>query len=296
MPRLYPSTQELLSFVCVARHSSITAAANELSLTQGAVSKAIQNLEDVLGVKLFERVKQRVVITAAGEIYLRKAQDVIHSLEESTLEMRSFYSTKSAIKISTVPTFGAQWLLPRLPKFQKAHPDIAVSFAPYSVNDGIGTADIFIKYGEGLWPNLNATYLTGKELVVLVGVKTAKSVRNKSHLAKIPLIHHASLPHAWRDWNDSFGKLKTFTPYAGERFDQFSLIIEAVKADLGAALLPRCLVQREIANGQTIELFGNTISSWKGYYLCTEQRRTPSPQLLTFMGWLESKRHEHKRD
>jgi LysR family transcriptional regulator, glycine cleavage system transcriptional activator len=110
MPRLYPSTQELLSFVCVARHASITAAANELSLTQGAVSKAVLNLEDVLGVKLFERIKQRVVITAAGEIYLRKAQDVIHALEQSTLEMRSFHSAKSAIKISTVPTFAAQWL------------------------------------------------------------------------------------------------------------------------------------------------------------------------------------------
>jgi LysR family transcriptional regulator, glycine cleavage system transcriptional activator len=286
MPRLYPSTQELLSFVCVARHSSITAAANELSLTQGAVSKAILNLEEVLGVKLFERIKQRVVITAAGEIYLRKAQQVIQSLEQSTLEMRSFDSKKSAIKISTVPTFGSQWLLPRLPAFQKAHPDIAISFAPYSVNDNEIDADIFIKYGEGLWPNLNATYLTGKELVILVGVQTAKGVRNKSHLAKISLIHHASLPHAWRDWNDSFGRLKNFSPYAGERFDQFSLIIEAVKANLGAALLPRCLVQREIAGGQAIELFGNTISSWKGYYVCTEQRQQPSVQLLTVTDWL----------
>jgi LysR family transcriptional regulator, glycine cleavage system transcriptional activator len=286
MPRLYPSTQELLSFVGVARHSSITAAANELSLTQGAVSKAILNLEEVLGVKLFERIKQRVIITAAGEIYLRKAQQVIQSLEQSTLEMRSFDSAKSAIKISTVPTFGAQWLLPRLPAFQKAHPDIAISFAPYAVNDNEIDADIFIKYGEGLWPNLNATYLTGKELVVLVGAQTAKQVRNKSHLAKTPLIHHASLPHAWRDWNDSFGKLKNFCPYGGERFDQFSLIIEAVKADLGAALLPRCLVQREIANGQAIELFGNTISSWKGYYVCTEQRQQPSVQLLTVTDWL----------
>jgi LysR family transcriptional regulator, glycine cleavage system transcriptional activator len=286
MPRLYPSTQELLSFVCVARHSSITAAANELSLTQGAVSKAIQNLEDVLGVKLFERIKQRVVITAAGEIYLCKAQDVIQSLEESTLAMRSFNSAKSAIKISTVPTFGAQYLLPRLPEFQKAYPEIAVSFAPYSTVENEISADVYIKYGEGLWPNLNATYLTGKELVALVGVQTAKTVRNKSHLSKVPLIHHASLPHAWRDWNDSFGKLKNFSPYAGERFDQFSLIIEAVKADLGAALLPRCLVQREIANGQTIELFGNTIASWKGYYVCTQQRQTQSPQLLTFMQWL----------
>jgi LysR family transcriptional regulator, glycine cleavage system transcriptional activator len=286
MPRLYPSTQELLSFVSVARHASITAAANELSLTQGAVSKAVLNLEEVLGIKLFERIKQRVVITSAGEIYLRKAQDVIHSLEQATLEMRSFHSANSAIKISTVPTFAAQWLLPRLPAFQKAHPNIAISFAPYSVNDNEVTADIFVKYGEGLWPNLQATYLTGKELVVLVGAQTAKSVRSKSHLAKIPLIHHASLPHVWRDWNDSFGKLKNFMPYAGGRFDQFSLIIEAVKADLGAALLPRCLVKREIASGQAIELFGNTISSWKGYYVCTLQRQAPSSQLLIFMDWL----------
>jgi LysR family transcriptional regulator, glycine cleavage system transcriptional activator len=286
MPRLYPSTQELLSFVCVARHASITAAANELSLTQGAVSKAILNLEEVLGVKLFERIKQRVVITSAGEIYLRKAKQVIQSLEQSTLEMRSFDSAKSAVKISTVPTFGAQWLLPRLPAFQKAHPDIAISFATYSVNDHEIDADIFIKYGEGLWPNLNATYLTGKELVVLVGVQTAKAVRHKSHLSHTPLIHHASLPHAWRDWNDSFGKLKNFSPYAGERFDQFSLIIEAVKANLGAALLPRCLVQREIADGHAVELFGNIISSWKGYYICTEQRQQSSVQLLTVIDWL----------
>jgi LysR family transcriptional regulator, glycine cleavage system transcriptional activator len=287
MPRLYPSTQELLSFVCVARHSSITAAASELALTQGAVSKAILNLEDLLGVKLFERIKQRVVITAAGEIYLRKARDVIQSLEQSTLEMRAFDSRKSVIKISTVPTFGAQWLLPRLSAFQKAHPDIAISFAPYSFAESEVTADIYIKYGEGLWPNLNSTYLTGKELVVLVGNQTAKAVRNKSHLAKIPLIHHASLPHAWRDWNESIGKLKNFSPYAGERFDQFSLIIEAVKADLGAALLPRCLVQREIKNGQAIELFGSTISSWKGYYVCIEQRQQTTQKLARVIGWMQ---------
>jgi LysR family transcriptional regulator, glycine cleavage system transcriptional activator len=173
-----------------------------------------------------------------------------------------------------------------MPAFQKAHPNIAISFAPYSVNDNELAADIFVKYGEGLWPNLHATYLTGKELVVLIGAQTAKTVRSKSHLAKTPLIHHASLPHVWRDWNDSFGKLKNFTPYAGRRFDQFSLIIEAVKADLGAALLPRCLVEREIASGLVIELFGNTISSWKGYYVCTQQRQIQSSQLVTFMDWL----------
>jgi LysR family transcriptional regulator, glycine cleavage system transcriptional activator len=288
LPRLYPSTQELLSFACVARHSSITAAAKELSLTQGAISKAILNLEDVLGIQLFERVKQRLVITLAGEIYLRKALEVIHALEQSTLEMRSFNSVQSGIKVSTVPTFGAQWLLPRLPEFHATYPDIAVSFAPYSTQDNDSSVDAYIKYGEGMWPNMNSTYLVGRELVVLVGKQTALKIRSKSQLSKVPIIHHASLPHAWRDWNESIGKLKTFSPYAGARFDQFSLIIEAVKAELGVALLPKCLVQREIAHGLTVELFGSTIASWKGYYLCTNQRQTPSPQLAIFIDWLAS--------
>jgi LysR family transcriptional regulator, glycine cleavage system transcriptional activator len=243
-------------------------------------------LEKVLGVKLFERVKQRIVITSAGEIYLRKAQDVIHTLEQSTLQMREMNSAKFAIKLSTVPTFGAQWLLPRLPKLQKEHPEIPITFVPYSGDEVAYPADLYIKYGEGVWPNLNAQYLVGRDLVVLVGKRIASQISEAAQLNQFELIHHASLPHAWRDWNESIGKLKEFSPYSGQRFDQYSLIIEAVKAHLGVALLPRCLVQREIKNGDVVELFGNKISSWKGYYVCTEIRQQHSEQLGKVVSWL----------
>ena len=132
MRRVCPSVQELKAFEATARHMSVTRAATELCVTQGAVSRQILNLENWLGIALFERVKQRLVLTQAGQTYLAQIRPSLLALETATIELRASAGASGVLNLACVPTFGAKWLIPRLPDFKRLHPDISVSFVPYA--------------------------------------------------------------------------------------------------------------------------------------------------------------------
>ena len=293
MLRLCPPTQELIAFIAVARHLSITAAAKELSLTQGAISKKILNLELFLNTKLFERVRQRVVLTDVGKQYLVQIKAIVHSLEQATLKVKSGTQLKPSIKISSVPTFAAQWLIPKIAKFLLKHPQIDITFVPYSAQTSEtltsdAMPDLFIKYGEGIWPGLRSSYLIGKELVAVVGKGSSKPLSVLSDIQNATLLHHHNVPHAWYNWNQSIGKINDFDAYRGQRFDQFSMMIEAVQSGMGVALIPRCLIQKEMKSKQVAVLFKSDLTLWNGYYLCTPEH-LPVPAIVTqLIDWLNS--------
>lgn len=301
MLRLCPPTQELIAFISVARHLSITSAAQELSLTQGAVSKKILNLEEFLSTKLFERVRQRMILTDAGQQYLIQVKAIVNSLEQATLKVRSGTQTKLSIKISSVPTFAAQWLIPRIAQFLRLHPQIDISFEPYSAQQrealpDEAMPDVFIKYGEGIWPGMRSTYLTGKELVAVVGKKPCVPIKTLSDIQKAPLLHHHNVPHAWHNWNQSIGKFSDFDAYRGQRFDQFSMMIEAVHSGMGVALIPRCLIQKEIKSKQVAVLFDSDLTLWNGYYLCTPERVATPAIVAQLIDWLHTQVNKHSSE
>lgn len=288
MRRVCPSIQELQAFEAAARHMSITRAATELCVTQGAVSRQILSLEDWLGVPLFERVKQRLVLTQAGHTYLARIRPSLFSLETATIELRASATAAGVLTLACVPTFGAKWLIPRLPDFKRKHPDITVSFVPYSQNGDFisgGTVDVAIRFGEGVWPNAVVDYLTGRELLAVAAPAIAQEIRHAQDVAGWPLLHHTSVPHAWEDWRVSAG-LEGIKSYEGARFDQFSLLIEAVIAQLGVALVPACLISSELLSGKVQAISGNTIEGWKGYYLCYPEERQHLPAVMAFREWL----------
>ena len=288
MRRLCPSINELKAFEAVARHVSITHAAGELCVTQGAVSRQILSLEDWLGVKLFERIKQRMVLTDTGRAYLAKVRPSLAALEAATVELRAQRGTGGVFTLACAPTFGARWLIPRLPALNRIHPDITLSFAPYAQSPEFltgGGPDAAIRFGEGVWPNEVADYVTGRELVVIAAPSVAKALRKPADVARHPLLHHTSVPHAWEDWRAAMDVAKLDT-YAGPRFDQYSLLIQAVVAGLGVALVPECLVREELASGKVRAVYSNTIKGWKGYYLCYPEDRQHLPALVAFRSWL----------
>ena len=290
MRRVCPSIQELQAFEAAARHMSITRAATELCVTQGAVSRQILSLEDWLGIPLFERVKQRLVLTQAGHTYLSGIRPSLFALESATIELRASATATGVLTLACVPTFGAKWLIPRLPDFKRKHPDITVSFVPYAQSGDFilgGTVDVAIRFGEGVWPNAVVDYLTGRELLAVAAPAISQKIRQAQDVADWPLLHHTSVPHAWENWRVAAG-LEELKSYVGARFDQFSLLIEAVIAELGIALVPACLIGSELLSGKVQAISGSTIEGWKGYYLCYPEERQHLPTVMAFREWLIS--------
>lgn len=281
MRRLYPSTLELLTFDTTARHLSMSRAADELCVTQGAVSRQIQQLEHWLGVRLFERVRQRLVLTDIGRTYLEQIRPSLAALEQATLALRH-RRPEQGFTLSCSPTFGARWLIPRLPDFSKVHPDISFTFCPYGqTRDAV---DLSIRYGEGVWPGMTADYLGGKELSVVFAARLGH-LTTPGEILKHQLLHHASLPHAWEQWQAANG-FSGEAPYAGPRFEQFSILIEAVIAGLGVGLVPTCLIERELRLGEVETLPSVTPPSWKGYYVTLPDAVPRHEPAARFRLWL----------
>ena len=279
--RLYPSTLELLAFDATARHMSMSRAAEELCVTQGAISRQVQQLEHWLGVPLFERVRKTLVLTADGQTYLDQVRPSLAALEQATLALRQRHPEQS-FTLSCAPTFGARWLIPRLPDFYCMYPGVEVIFCPFSQSPG--QVGLCIRYGEGVWPGMRADYLGGKELSVVFASRLGP-LSFPEMVQSLPLLHHASLPHAWAQWHAANG-LSAAEAYVGPRFEQFSILIEAVIAGLGVGLVPTCLVERESSLGQVCTVASNSPLNWKGYYLTQAETAVHHPPAALFRDWL----------
>jgi LysR family glycine cleavage system transcriptional activator len=151
--RLIPDVTTLQAFECAARHGSFTQAAHELNLTQSAVSRQIKDLEEQLGVLLFERVRQRVVLSDDGRRFLPEVRKLLHQTEETMLRAMASASSEHSLSIATLPTFGSRWLTPRIPGFLAEHPgtiiNIASRSAPFDFDEE--NFDLAIHYGQPVW-------------------------------------------------------------------------------------------------------------------------------------------------
>jgi LysR family transcriptional regulator, glycine cleavage system transcriptional activator len=294
--RLCPSITELQAFDAACRHESFTQAAVEMHCTQGAVSRQIGSLEATVGVTLFERTRQRLVLTDAGRSYLLAVRPALAQLEAATIQLLSHGGRGGTLNIAALPTFGGKWLIPRLPAFQRAHPDIMLNFLPHAQGYDFSRPelDASIRFGEGVWPGAQSDYIAGRDAIVIVspGALTALAQETKKKrtlaardLPKIGLLHHISVPHAWEEWFARAG-LKDVNPHVGPRFDQFTLIIQAVNAGIGAAVVPRCLVEDELHSRRVVAPFATGVTLSQGYYLCTPDSKAHLPSLNTFRSWL----------
>jgi LysR family transcriptional regulator, glycine cleavage system transcriptional activator len=294
--RLCPSITELQAFDAACRHQSFTQAAVEMHCTQGAVSRQIASLESTVGVALFERTKQRLVLTDAGRAYLLSVRPALAQLEAATVQLLSHGGRGGTLNIAALPTFGAKWLIPRLPAFQRAHPDVTLNFLPHAQGYDFSRPelDASIRFGEGVWPGAHSEYIAGRDAIVIVApdALTALSRNSKrsrplaaSDLPQLGLLHHVTVPHAWEEWFAGIG-IKGVNPHVGPRFDQFTLIIQAVAAGIGAAVVPRCLVEDELCTKRVVAPFTKGVLLSQGYYLCTPENKAKLPSLVTFRQWL----------
>ncbi len=294
MKRLQPPLHLLNAFITTARYGSVSRASEALHLGQSAVSKQIAELESMTGVLLFERVRKRLVLSPAGTRYENAVKPLLAQLEAATLDLITSSDGGGALHLSTLPTFGAKYLIPRLPAFQSLHPQITLHFVPYVQGYDFTRADLdcSILFGDGHWPGAVAEYIAGHEMALIAPPALAQRITQARDLVGMTLLHHVSVPHAWAQWATVHGLSSAagFNPMAGPQLDQFHSLIRAVMAGMGVALVPYCLVKDDLAAGLVSAPF--QAACWggymgdMGYYLCYPEARRHLPPLAHFKDWL----------
>ena len=288
MRRFCPSLTDLQAFEVAARHSSFTRAAQELCVTQGAVSKQVKHLEDFVGVQLFLRIRQGLVLTEAGQAYLKKIQAGLGQIEAATVELMAHQGRGGTLQLTCMPTFGARWLIPRLAAFMRLRPDIHVEFLPHRQGYDFSTPelDAAVRFGEGIWPGSGADYIVGRDVVPVCSPRLIPHQgAQAADLLDYPLLHHTSALEGWLDWLGQAG-CDTRRAREGARFDQYALLSQAAAAGFGIALIPRCLIGDELLDGSLVVPVQLPIRARQGYYLCYPEQKASLPMLQAFRAWL----------
>lgn len=294
MRRKIPASHTLLCFEAAARHQSFTRAAQELSLTQSAVSRQITALEEYLAVTLFRRARHGVELTTAGADYAARVARRLSAIEQDTLDIMGGGQVGGAVHIASVPTFAAQWLIPRLPDFATTHPAIAVHIdtrtRPFMFADTPLDAAIYAGTAEQLrqWAGTQSTALLAESVVVVCHPKLLgdRKALKPQTAARMPLLQQSTRPDAWAQW---FGQMGVEAPqaFSGPRYEQFSMTAAAAAQGMGLALIPRLLIEAELARGELAVAHPTPLDSPRNYYLVRpESVETANPALEAFAGWL----------
>jgi len=244
MLRRLPPLNALKAFEAAARHESFTRAAEELCVTQGAVSHQVKALEATLGLKLFNRERQRLVITEAGRDYLAVLRDAFDRIALGTARVVQRQSS-GVLTVSTSPDFAAKWLVNRLGHFAEAHPDIdlRVSATLHHVDFAREEVDLAVRHGEGDWPGLDAVRLSTEQLFAVCSPKLLsgrKRLSRPADILKFPLIHMDTRAD-WTRWLQAAG-VDGSGAIHGPVLNRASMVIDAAINGQGVALARTTLV------------------------------------------------------
>ena len=293
MSRKIPMLQALNCFEAAARHQSYTHASRELSLTQSAVSRQIASLESFLGVQLFQRTRHGVVLTSAGASYARQIAARLDGLERDTLDTMARQGGGGALQLASVPTFATRWLMPRLASLAAQQPEIVVHIdaytKPFMFADTEYDGALYAGTPEQLarWPGTRATLLMHEEIVPVASPRllSARSLWQPQHLLELTLLQQSTRPGAWRQGFDAM-QVEGEARY-GARYELFSMLAMAAVQGQGVVLLPRMLVEAELARGELQIVCERPLRGQRAYYLITPEAAHEKTALQQFRLWLQ---------
>jgi DNA-binding transcriptional LysR family regulator len=295
MRRKIPSTTGFICFEAAARHESFTKAALELSLTQGAVCRQIASLEAFLNIELFRRSRRGVKLTEAGLSYSRRVAEQLDAVERDTLSVMS-QTGAASLEIAVVPTFGTQWLVPRLKYFLALHPEISVNLTnrtrPFLFADTAFDAAIY--FGDAEWSGTQSHRLMGESPVPVCSPALLQGWPHieAADLADLQLLQQSTRPYAWRQWFGSLG-MSVARDMTGPRLELFSMLAQAAMHDMGIALIPPFLIEEPLAQGRLVIAHPHALPSSKAYYLMLPERKLESTALQAFRAWLVAEATEY---
>lgn len=285
--RFIPSTAYLLAFEAAARTGSFTSAAQELSVTQSAVSRQIKALEEQLDVLLFVREKQTVRLTPAGETYVHEVREALKIIANASINLAA-NPLGGVLNLAVLPTFGTRWLAPRLPDFYAQNPGASINIATRlrPIDFRAERQDAAIYVGTPHWSNVECHFLLPEVMVPACAPSylDGGSELIPDQLTQLPLLHLETRPDGWRQWFSEQGLMNAGS--AGMILDQFTTATQAAIAGLGVALLPEFLIERELAGGDLVIANASRMTSDGGYYLVWPPERRNHPPLTAFRDWL----------
>ena len=299
--RRLPPLNALRAFEAAARHLNFSRAADELSVTPGAVSQQIQNLEDFIGAALFRRTPKGLLLTDAAQIALPALREAFDRLAEAASMLTAAVDGRR-LTVSVAPSFAAKWLVPRLGKFEAAHPqvDVWVSAGLELVDFAGGEVDMAIRYGSGRYPGLEVVRLM-QETVIAVASPDFLMAHPLSELSDLTgqILLHDGSPDAdescpdWTMWLAARG-VKGMDGSRGPRFNQSSLVIEAAVGGRGVALAKRALAQADLDAGRLVAPFQIATAVDFAYYLVYPKAKGRLPQVKAFLSWLTAEAEAHE--
>jgi LysR family glycine cleavage system transcriptional activator len=287
MPRRLPPLNALPSFEAAARHLSFSRAADELHVTHGAVSRAVRNLEDHLGVQLMIRASRSVRLTPVGASFAAEVRDVLEHLAAATSAAAG--QTSGIVNVSTIDSFAARWLMPRLFGFRRIHGDIDVRVATSErladfISDGI---DVAIRCGGGQYPGLSAELLMKEDHFPVCSPKMLKGrypLRRPADLARHTLLHDVFTVD-WAIWLHSAG-IDNVDAHRGPTFLSSDHAIQAAVRGEGVVLGRSALVADDLAAGRLVRPFELSLPAGFAYYVVYPQHALQRPCVKAFRDWL----------
>lgn len=268
-------------------------AAEELDVTQGAVSRAIQALEKDLGTLLFRRSRPLLQLTEAGEVLHVDVKRGFERLSAGVKRVREL-GQSGRLAIDVLPTFAIRFLIPRLPRLQALHPefDVDLTVSERAVDFDVDPIDIAIRYGmDGQWPHAGSTRLMEEELVFVCApaVRGRYGALTPDMLEPQLLLRHTTRPETWPEWFAAAG-LESVEP-RGLGLEHFFMVIEAAIAGMGFALLPRFMIQRELEDGSLIVACAPILRRRQGYHVLFSPERRFDTRVVAIVRWLRAEIH-----
>ena len=286
MARL-PTLNALRAFEAAGRHLSFTRAAEELHVTQAAVSHQIKSLEEQLGIRMFRRGPRGLLLTDAGQAYLPEVREAFQRLTTATERLLED-DARGAITVSVLPSFAARWLVPRLTRFREEHSDIEVRVA---ADDRLADfdrddVDVAIRYGRGDYPGLHADRFLTEELYPVCSPKLLERLPlDRPEQLRDHTLLHDDMRMDWSMWLLAAG-VEGVEPRRGPSFTDSSMVLQAAVDGQGVALGRSALALDDIAAGRLVRPFEFSLPADYAYYIVCPERTAGRPSIKTFREWL----------
>ncbi len=294
MSRRLPPLKALRAFESAARHLSFTKAAEELFVTQAAISHQVKALEDHLGLPLFRRLNRRLILTEAGQRYLPTLRDAFDAIDQATGRLKK-EDDSGALRVTVIPSLAAKWLLPRLMHFRELHPgiDVLVSAADAVVDLERDNFHMGLRYGLGGYQGLRVDRLMGDEVFPVCSPRLLagdKPLKRPDDLKHHTLLHDDMAKgdiHAndWHSWLKAAGA-EGVDSGRGPGFSHSSMVLEAAIGCQGVALGRRSLCSDDLAAGRLVCPFGPVIEAPYAYYAVSTFAAAERSKVRIFRDWL----------
>lgn len=288
MPRRLPPLNALKAFEAAARHLNFTHAAQELHVTQAAISHQVKHLEQWLALQLFERKGRTLTLSVHGKAYLRDLSELFDALAAATARIGD-NAVAGPLRITVLPSFASKWLLPRLGRFHAAHPEIEVQMSTSVDLCDLPRSDydLGIRSGLGRWPGLQAELIAHERLAPLCSPALLSSA---APLKTIADLHQHTLLHdrpgeQWQRWLDSVG-VAGIDARSGPGFSDSALVLQAAIDGRGVAMGRLFLAADDLAAGRLVKPFAQQLANDFSYWLVYPKAAASKPRVAAFRAWL----------